>query len=382
MVEHNNSSKYTNNMGKRKHQDAKVDHNKKSKVTFWKCRKPRHLKKDCKCGKVGNKANGSGTNDLVNGSFNSLKGNDSTTLVDGCGCVDLRFSSGKMVSLFNVLLNIVNDNIASAFMSTSKLNDSILWHARLGHVHFKRMQDMSKDVLILAFIMDTKNDLYDLYATPSLENKKYFVTFINDASRFWTDRGGGYMDTLYFQFVGIIHETTAPYTSQQNCISERKNKVLKEMANSMLSYSGLSQGFWGEAMLTTCYLLDRVPNKRNKITPYELWTKRKPNLNYLKDMLIISKAFRFYVIELNESVSINSINESKDAIFDENRFSSVPRPSQRSLINETEDIGGSVIPEEVTKEVVVKQPEPELRKSKRNRTPKNFGPEFQLYLIE
>ncbi|GKA28421.1 zinc finger, CCHC-type containing protein, partial [Tanacetum coccineum] len=94
------------------------------------------------------------------------------------------------------------------------------------------------------------------------------------------------------------------------------------------------------------------------------------------------KAFRVYVIKPNESVSINSIIKSRYAIFDENRFSSVPRPSQRSLINETEDIGGSVIPEEVTKEVVVKQPKPELRKSKRNRTPKNFGPEFQLYLIE
>ncbi|GJY66624.1 zinc finger, CCHC-type containing protein [Tanacetum coccineum] len=80
-------------------------------------------------------------------------------------------------------LNIVNDNIALAFMSTSKLNDSILWHARLGHVHFKRMQDMSKDGLILAFDMDTENDLYDLHATSSLENKKYFVTFIDDASR-------------------------------------------------------------------------------------------------------------------------------------------------------------------------------------------------------
>ncbi|GJT12332.1 zinc finger, CCHC-type containing protein [Tanacetum coccineum] len=50
-------------------------------------------------------------------------------------------------------LNIVSDNIGSAFMSTSKLNDSILWHARLGHVHFKRMQDMSKDGLIPAFDM-------------------------------------------------------------------------------------------------------------------------------------------------------------------------------------------------------------------------------------
>ncbi|GJW29193.1 zinc finger, CCHC-type containing protein [Tanacetum coccineum] len=150
---------------------------------------------------------------------------------------------------------------------------------------------------------------------------------------------------------------TAPYTPQQNGISERKNRVPKEMVNFMLSYSGLIQWFWGEAMLTACYLLNRVPNKRNKITPYELWTKKKPNLNYLRiwgcravvrlpdlklktlgeraiECIFVgyaehSKAFRFYVIEPNESVSINSISVSRDAIFDENRFSSVPRPSLR-----------------------------------------------------
>ncbi|GJW60509.1 zinc finger, CCHC-type containing protein [Tanacetum coccineum] len=109
-------------------------------------------------------------------------------------------------------LNIVNAKIGSTFMSTSKLNDSILWHARLGHVHFKRMQDMSKYGLISAFDMDTEkcktcmltkitkkpfqnvkrdtevlelihSDLCDLHATPSLGNKKYFVIFINDDSR-------------------------------------------------------------------------------------------------------------------------------------------------------------------------------------------------------
>ncbi|GKA33546.1 zinc finger, CCHC-type containing protein [Tanacetum coccineum] len=149
------------------------------------------------------------------------------------------------------------------------------------------------------------------------------------------------------------------------------------MVNSMLSYSGLSQGFWGEAMLTTCYLLNRLPNKRNRMTPYELWTKRKPNLNYLRvwgcravirlpdpklktlcergiECIFVgyaehSKAFRFYVIEANDSVSINFIIESRDVIFDENRFSSVPRPSLR-IPNGTEDIGGSMVPEEVTEE--------------------------------
>ncbi|GKF34778.1 hypothetical protein Tco_0107978 [Tanacetum coccineum] len=71
-----------------------------------------------------------------------------------------------------------------------------------------------------------------------------------------------------------------------------------------------------------------------------------------------SKAFRFYVIEPNESVSINSIIESRDAIFDENIFSLVPIPSQRSLITGTKDIGGSVVLKEITEEVVVQQSKP------------------------
>ncbi|GKC35198.1 zinc finger, CCHC-type containing protein, partial [Tanacetum coccineum] len=99
-----------------------------------------------------------------------------------------------------------------------------------------------------------------------------------------------------------------------------------------------------------------------------------------------SKAFRFYVIEPNDSVLINSIIESRDAIDSHqsligcNRFSSVPRLSPR-IPNGTEDIGCSVVPEEATEEVV-QQPEPGLRKSKMNRTLKDFGPEFQIYLIE
>ncbi|GJX45231.1 zinc finger, CCHC-type containing protein [Tanacetum coccineum] len=73
---------------------------------------------------------------------------------------------------------------------------------------------------------------------------------------------------------------------------------------------------------------------------------------------------RFYVIEPNDSISINFIIKSRDAIFDENRFSSVPRPSLM-IPNGTEDIGGSVLPKEVTEEVV-QQHEPELRKRTRD----------------
>ncbi|GKF07382.1 zinc finger, CCHC-type containing protein, partial [Tanacetum coccineum] len=142
------------------------------------------------------------------------------------------------------------------------------------------------------------------------------------------------------------------------------------MVNSMLSYSGLSQGFWGEAMTVV-----RLPDPKLK-------TLGERGIECIfVGYAEHSKAFRFYVIEPNESVAIKSIIESRDAIVDENRFSSVPRPSQRSLVNGIEDSGGSVVSKNVTDEVV-QQPEPDLRKSKRHRTPKDFRPEFQLYLIE
>nr|GEX15990.1 chromodomain-helicase-DNA-binding protein 3-like isoform X4 [Tanacetum cinerariifolium] len=61
MVEHNNSFRYNDHKGKRKHQDTRANPNKKPEVTCWKCGKPEHLKKDCKGGNVGNRANGSST---------------------------------------------------------------------------------------------------------------------------------------------------------------------------------------------------------------------------------------------------------------------------------------------------------------------------------
>nr|GEZ98279.1 zinc finger, CCHC-type [Tanacetum cinerariifolium] len=158
-------------------------------------------------------------------------------------------------------------------------------------------------------------------------------------------------------------------------------------------------------MLTSYYLLNRIPNKRNKITPYELWTKRKPNLNYLRvwgckvavrlpdpklktlaergikcicvGFVEHFKAFRFYVLEPNDSVAINSIIKLRYAIFDEHRFSSVIRPSQRSLVKGTKDSCSLVVSKRVTDEIV-QQSKPELRKSKRHTTLKDFRHEFQL----
>ena len=40
--------------------------------------------------------------------------------------------------------------------------------------------------------------------------------------------------------------------------------------------------FWGDALLTATFTLNRVPSKSIITTPYELWTNRKLDLSFLK----------------------------------------------------------------------------------------------------
>jgi hypothetical protein len=68
---------------------------------------------------------------------------------------------------------------------------------------------------------------------------------------------------------------------QQNGVSERRNRTLMDMVRSMLSYSTLPISLWMEALKTAVHILNRVPSKSVSKIPYEMWTGRKPILNYL-----------------------------------------------------------------------------------------------------
>ena len=107
-------------------------------------------------------------------------------------------------------------------------------------------------------------------------DKRYFITFINDLSKYCyvylvnhkselfdkfkvykkevenqlerkikilhSDRGGEYtyLDISNFcEMRGIIHEVTPPYTPQSNGIAERKNCTLLDMVSAMLVSFGL-----------------------------------------------------------------------------------------------------------------------------------------------
>jgi hypothetical protein len=145
------------------------------------------------------------------------------------------------------------------------------------------------------------NDLCGPLSSPSFSGCKYFLTFIDDFSRrTWvyllklkrevfekflaykalvenqyghqiqrlrTDNGGEYVNnnfTSYCTTQGIQMQHTVPYTPQQNGVAQRKNLTLKEMANCMIQYKGLSLKYWAEAINCENYIVNHTPTKALK----------------------------------------------------------------------------------------------------------------------
>ncbi|KAD3067345.1 hypothetical protein E3N88_35225 [Mikania micrantha] len=256
------------------------------------------------------------------------------------------YLSGSLFVLNTVCASVNGCESGSAYI----IESADVWHSRLGHVslssikrlkttgHFKMTNMMkgfkcpvcveaklSKQPFKSITSRSTKplelihSDLADFKNSISRGGKKYYVTFIDDYSRytklyllnskdeadqmfmiyktevenqldrkikrFRSDRGGEYSTTNLKNFCeehGIIHEYSAPYTPQQNGVAERKNRTLKNMMNAMLLSSGLPDNMWGEAVLSACHILNRVPHKGKDKTPYELWKGYAPNLEFLR----------------------------------------------------------------------------------------------------
>jgi hypothetical protein len=54
------------------------------------------------------------------------------------------------------------------------------------------------------------------------------------------------------------------------------------MVRSMMSQTDLPLSFWGYALETTTFTLNKVPTKSVKRTPYEMWIGKCPRLSFLK----------------------------------------------------------------------------------------------------
>ena len=100
-----------------------------------------------------------------------------------------------------------------------------------------------------------------------------------------SDRGGEYLSQAFLDYLrdnGILSQCTPPYTPQDNGVAERRNRTLLDMVRSMMGKADLPKSFWGYALDTTVYILNRVLSKSVEVTPHEIWTNKKPYLSHMK----------------------------------------------------------------------------------------------------
>ncbi|KAK9008930.1 hypothetical protein V6N11_080406 [Hibiscus sabdariffa] len=100
-----------------------------------------------------------------------------------------------------------------------------------------------------------------------------------------SDRGGEYLSQDFDELLkdcGIVSQLTPPGTPQWNGVSERRNRTLLDMVRSMMSHTDLPTSFWGYALETAAFTLNRVPSKSVQKTPHEMWTRRRPNMSFMK----------------------------------------------------------------------------------------------------
>jgi hypothetical protein len=151
-------------------------------------------------------------------------------------------------------------------------------------------------------------DVWGVSPVISHAQYKYFVTFIDDFSRFtWiyflrskadvfstfqafvvfvenqfsahikilrSDSGGEYVSKEFQEYLknkGILSQRSCPYTPQQNGVAERKNRHLLDVVRTLLIDSSVPTRFWVEALSTAVHLINRLPSQvLNFASPYSI----------------------------------------------------------------------------------------------------------------
>ena len=108
-----------------------------------------------------------------------------------------------------------------------------------------------------------------------------------------SDQGTEYTNRNFKEYckrTGVIQQFTAPYTPQQNGISERGGRTLMDMTRCFLTETGLPKRLWGELASTAVFLKNRIPHSAlGSDTPYYRMFGGNADLSFLR--VIESRAF-------------------------------------------------------------------------------------------
>ncbi|KAJ1530147.1 hypothetical protein ONE63_005078 [Megalurothrips usitatus] len=164
------------------------------------------------------------------------------------------------------------------------------------------------------------SDVCEVTDGPSIRGFRYFVTFIDDLTRYTyigllkskdsvfdkfqqykalverhtggkiknlrSDNGGEHVNEKfkwYFRNEGMLNQHSVARNPQQNGVSERANRTLLEKVRALLKGAGLHHKFWPLALHTAVFLKNISPTKAVKnMVPYEAWTGSRPDVSILR----------------------------------------------------------------------------------------------------
>nr|GEU32596.1 hypothetical protein [Tanacetum cinerariifolium] len=234
-------------------------------------------------------------------------------------------------NMYNVnLKNIFHFRDLTCLFAKATLNESNLWHRRLGHINFKIINKLVKGNLVRGLPTKVFENDHSCVACKKRKQHKAscksklvssvdhplfrlhmdlfgptFVKILIRKAISWLSLMIA-VDLLGFFFSsknetspilktfitglanqlsrkGIKKEFSVPRTPQQNGIAEMKNKTLIEAARTMLVDSLLPIPFWTEVVNTACYVQNRVlVTKPHNKTPYELLHGRTPSIGLMR----------------------------------------------------------------------------------------------------
>ncbi|CAJ2628037.1 unnamed protein product [Trifolium pratense] len=209
-------------------------------------------------------------------------------------------------------------------MSTTVIDEiEALWHKRYGHLNYRSLSDLNSKELVYGlpkfktkksiceicvkskhsrkpFVAEMPkrasgvlqvihSDIYGPFEAALLGGSKYFITFVDE-----------YSIMIWLYTLKLKSEALEVFKKFKVLIekeSEKSIKILrtdgggeytsKEFENfctnqGITHEKNLPHKFWGEAVLTAAYILNKCPTKKLKVVPEEAWCGRKPSVKHLK----------------------------------------------------------------------------------------------------
>ncbi|KAJ3489457.1 hypothetical protein NLJ89_g11528 [Agrocybe chaxingu] len=233
--------------------------------------------------------------------------------------------------------------------------DLNLWHRRFAHHSYADVKKMIQEGLVTGLVLDNQQqpdpicepclagkmhsnpfpsspshslqplelihtDLHGPLPVASREGYHYWITFIDDCTRFRAimmlkkksdafnafrlykayaenqlgckiksmqdDKGGEYMSTAFIKFTddcGIFRRHTTRNRPQMNGVAERANRTISDDVTAMITESRLPPSFWSYCLAAHVHVWNRLPTAPlPHTTPFEAWHKKKPDVSHLR----------------------------------------------------------------------------------------------------